>query len=125
MGVQGEFVISKYEASDGTFIYPIKLQPETLAASIGSVTNSAPTGAITAFLPSASVTKSKRGIGMHPRTVTLKVTSTGVLANNAKGTLIRLPILSKANFAAIKQGDTGTYQDDAILVVRKNPEVVV
>lgn len=125
MGVQGQFSQAKYESSVGTFIYPIKLQPETLAFEAGGQINTEAAGSITANLPSATVSKSRRSIGVHPRTVSIKVTSTGVNANNAVGTIIQIPIVSKVAFAAYKKGDTGTYQDDAVKVVGKNEEKIV
>lgn len=125
MGVQGQFTNAKYEASEGTFIFPIKVQPETIAFEAGGQVNSLPAGDVTANLPSATVSKSRRSIGVHPRTVSVKVTSTGVTANNAVGTVIQIPIFSKSAYAAYKKGDTGTYNDDAVTVVGKNGEKIV
>lgn len=125
MGVQGPFSNSKYESSIGTFVYPIKVQPETLAFEAGGQINTAPAATTTANLPSATVSKSRRSIGVHPRTVSVKVTSTGVNAANAVNSIIQIPILSKVAYAAFKKGDTGTYQDDAVIVVGKNEEKIV
>ena len=125
MGVQGQFTNAKYEASEGTFIFPIKVQPETLAFEAGGTVNAVPAGAVTANLPSATVSKSRRSIGVHPRTVTVKVTSTGVAANNAVGTIIQIPIMSKTAYAAFTKGQTGTYNDDAVTVVGKTGEKIV
>lgn len=123
MGVQGLFSQSKYQASDGTFIYPIKLQPETISATFGGVANVEPAAAVTQFLPSAKATGSKNSIGMHPRTATVKITATGVVAANALGSLVRIPILTKTT--AWKKGDVGVYQGDTAVVVRLSPEAVV
>lgn len=123
MGVQGQFVTAKYQASNGSFVYPIKLQQETIDAEFGGAANAQPAGAITEFLPSAIVSKSRNAIGMHPRTATVKVTATGVSAANAKGSLIRLPILSKTT--AWKKGDTGIYNGDTCVVVRLAGEQIV
>lgn len=125
MGVQGQFSLAKYESSVGTFIFPIKVQPETIAFEAGGQVNSEPSGSITANLPSAVVSKSRRSIGVHPRTVSVKVTATGVTANNAVGTIIQIPVLSKAAYAAYKKGDTGIYQGDTVRVVGKNEEKIV
>lgn len=125
MGVQGAFADAKYESSVGTFIFPIRVQPETIAASFGSQTNVEPSGSITANLPSATVSKGRRTIGIHPRTVSVKVTSTGVIASNAVGTIIAIPVLSKATYAAIAKSQTGVYQGDAIKVVGKTEEKIV
>ena len=125
MGVAGPFSIAKYESSEGTFIYKIKVQPETIAASFGSTSNAEPSGARTAFLPSAVVSRSRRSIGVHPRTVSVKVTATGVSAANAVNSILQIPILSKASYAAIKEGDVGVYQGDTIVVVTRHPENIV
>lgn len=125
MGVQGQFSNVGYESSVGTFIFPIKVQPETLAVAFNSVANAAPAGAITANLPSAIISRSRRSIGVHPRTVSVKVTATGVGANNALGTIIQIPVLTKAAYAAYTKGQTGTYQDDTVKVVGKTEEKIV
>lgn len=123
MGVQGLFSQAKYQASEGSFVYPIKLQPETLSAEFGGAANAQPAGAVTQFLPSAKATGSKNSIGVHPRTATVKITATGVIAANALGSLVRIPVLSKTT--AWKKGDSGTYQGDTGVVVRLSPEVIV
>lgn len=67
----GNFILSRYQADNGA-IHPIRLQPETLAASIGTV-NVAPTGTVTVGLR-AKVSKTKRAYGLGPRTVTVRFT---------------------------------------------------
>lgn len=125
MGVAGPFSIAKYESSEGTFVYKIKVQPETIAASFGSTSNAEPSGARTPFLPSAVISRSRRSIGVHPRTVSVKVTATGVSAANAVNSIIQIPILSKATYAAIVEGAVGVYQGDTIVVVTRHPENIV
>jgi hypothetical protein len=125
MGVQGAFSSVVYEGDVGTLKYPIKVQPETLAASFGSASNPAASGSATEGLPSAKVTGSKNAIGVHPRYVTVKVTGTGVTAANMAGSSIRVPILTKASYSAIKKGDTGLYQGDTIVVTGKFAEHIV
>ena len=120
MGVQGAFDLSKYESSVGSFIYRAKVQPETLAATFGGIANAEPAGAVTANLPSATMSGSKRAIGVHPRTATLKVTATGVIAANALNSSLRIPIMSKGT--AWIEGMTGVYQGDTCKIVRINPE---
>lgn len=123
MGVRGPFGLFKYQASEGSFVFPIKLQPETVAANFGSSGNSEPAGSLTPFLPSVSRSGSKNAIGVHPRTASVKITAIGLTGENAVGTIVRIPILSKTT--AWKKGDTGTYQGDTGIVVRINPENIV
>jgi hypothetical protein len=125
MGVQGVFTNAFYEGDVGTNKYIIRLQDETLGATLGSITNGGSTGPKTPGVPQASVSSSQRAIGVHPRYVTLKVTATGATAANASGSHIKLPILTKANYAAINEGDVGVYQGDTVQVIRKHAEHIV
>ena len=123
MGVRGPFGLFKYQASEGSFVFPIKLQPETVAANFGSAANAEPAGSITQFLPSASATGSRKAIGVHPRSASVKITALGLQGENEVGTIVRIPILSKTT--AWKKGDSGTYQGDTGIIVRLNPEIIV
>lgn len=66
----GTFSTSVYSCNTLGSIHRIRIQPETLAASLGGTANAAPSG--TAVLPSAQVSKSKRAIGINARTITIK-----------------------------------------------------
>jgi hypothetical protein len=66
----GIFDISKYSSNILGTVHRIRIQPETLAATLGGTANAAPSG--TAVLPSAQVSKSKRSIGINARTITIK-----------------------------------------------------
>jgi hypothetical protein len=74
----GNFLRSRYAASygAGTAIHPIRVQPETLAASIGGTTNDPPEGAISNPI-SASVSRGKREKGLKPRTISIQFPATG------------------------------------------------
>lgn len=118
----GAFTLSKYE-TDLDNVVPIKVQPETLAANIGAA-NAAPAGDSEAGFPSADVSRSKRSIGIHARTVSIKFTATpptGYAANS----IYRIPILTKTVYEGISKGDTGTYLSVACQVVGKSPEFIV
>lgn len=116
----GLFSNSKYEADSGT-IYRIKVQPETLSASIGGA-NAAPAGAIDGE-GSARVSGGNRQYGIKARSVTVKFTATPP-TGYAENQTYRIPILTQARYAAINIGTTGTYLSTACEVVGKNPERV-
>lgn len=116
----GAFENSKYEADDGE-IYPIRIQPETLALTLGSTANAAPTGAVTGKIR-ARVGGGRRKYGVHARTVTVRFTGT-LPAGYKPGSTITLPILKPALYNAIVGGaTTGTYLSQAVEVVYKTAE---
>lgn len=110
----------KYEADDGG-IYRIRVQPETVAANIGSA-NAVPAGAVDST-GSVRVGGGNRQIGIKARSVTVRFTET-VPEDYAPGQLYRIPILTPAVYDAIQPGSTGTYLGSAVVVVGKNPERV-
>lgn len=116
----GNFVSSRYEADSGT-IYRIRVQPETLSASIGGA-NTAPAGAIDGE-GSARVGGGNRRFGVKARSVTLAWSETPP-AGYAEGEYLRVPILTPARYAAITLGQSGTYLGVGVTVVGKNPERV-
>ena len=118
----GAFTLSKYE-TDNDDVVPIKVQPETITANVGSA-NSAPSGSIAAGFPSAQVSKGKRAIGINARTVSVKFTATPPTGYATNATY-RIPILTKSVWNAATKGTTGTYLSVAIQVVGKSPESIV
>lgn len=118
----GRFEVSTYEMDDGNII-KIRVQPETLAADLGTV-NAAPVGAVSVPNLSAKVSGSKRSIGVNARTVTVRFTST--LPDDYSGDDISgIPVLVKATFDAINKGlSTGTYLGQPVTIVGKSAEVV-
>jgi len=119
---EGSFVRSKYAAEygDGSAIHPIRVQPETIALTDGTEDNDPPAGAITNPI-SAIVSRSKRGLGLKPRTVTIALPLTGVGGYKAGGT-VTLPILNIPLYDALQKGDTVTYNGFTCTVVSKSPE---
>lgn len=70
----GPFIISRYEATYGTptEIHPIRVQPETTGAFSDTGINTPPVGDTTSPI-SAVVTRSRRGLGLHPRVISLRL----------------------------------------------------
>lgn len=115
----GNFVRSRYESNSGE-IYPIRIQPETLALQIGTTANAAPTGAITAEV-SARANGSRRTLGMNARTVTVAFTAAPP-EGYATNTTLTIPVLTPELWDSASKGTTGTYLSVAVEVVGKSPE---
>ena len=116
----GVFTSSKYETDAGN-IHRIRVQPETLLASVGGA-NSAPTGGIDTP-GTARVGGGNRQFGIKARSITCKWTATPP-TGYAENQYVRIPILTKSVYDAINAGDTGTYLSTGVTVVGKNPERV-
>lgn len=119
----GTFVRSKYEANyaDPAPIHPIRVQPETLAATIGGTANAAPAGAISNPI-SASVSRGKREKGLKPRTITVQFPATGQPTGyKASGTTILVAVtLAFWNLAA--PGTAITYLGVECVVIGRSAE---
>lgn len=116
----GVFVTGRYE-TDGGDIVPIRVQPETLAAVLGTPNASAGT-AVTPGLPSAQVSQSKRALGINARTVSIKFAPGAEPADYKAGTVLRVPVTTKARFDALSKGSTVTYLTVTGEVAGKSPE---
>lgn len=114
----GAFQYSTYETDDGDDIHPIKIQPETLALSMNSATNAAPTGDKTSAI-SANATGSLRQNGLNARRVRIRFGNTPPTGYKPNS-IITLPVLRKSTFdTMIEQGrgTEGTYLGAAVTLV--------
>lgn len=113
----GGFVYTRYLRDNGADIHPIKVQPETTAD-----WNDPP-----ALLPtsdiSAMVSSGRRKLGLHARTITLKMPDTGQPAGYKPGGLIRLPIFQLSEWNAIQKGTQLLYLGVQCFVVGKQGEL--
>lgn len=117
----GAFSIESYETDPG-IIHSIRVQPETLEAVIGAVTNDAADGEPTG-LGSASVSRGRRANGINARLVRLRFTAappTGYLPNGT----VTIPALTPEFYDAAIRGATGTYLGIAVEVAGRSPETV-
>ncbi len=137
----GSFVDGFYELNNGD-IAAIRVQPETAALVLDTVTNAIPTGPAT--LPvSAKVSKTNREIGIGPRTVTIEFTAadgvldvlvqiiargepTGAVPDGyAPNSKITLPWFQAASWNALPpRGATGTYLAVGVRMTGKSPESI-
>lgn len=118
----GAFVLSKYETNEGAIV-PIKLQPETITATIGGTANAAPAAAVDPGYPSADVSRSKRAIGIHARTVTARITAPAT--DYLENTTVRIPVLTEAVWDAATRGATVVCAAGTGVVAGKSAEVIV
>ena len=121
----GAFVTSKYSATyDTSAIHPIRVQPETIAATIGVITNAAPTGEVNNPIQ-ARVSGGRRSIGLVARSVTLRASSTAsdVPDGYALGGITRIPALTTAFYDAAIKGVAVTYLTKPFKVVSRSSEL--
>ncbi len=120
----GAFERTRY-TTDGGAQVNIRVQPETLAASLGGTVNAGSATAADAGYPSAIVSKSRRGIGIHPRTVTVKFQGASVPAGYLAGQSYTIPVMSDSAWANLASGSSITYLGTACDFISKNPEKIV
>lgn len=118
----GPFTLSIYETDEGNFV-PIKLQPETLAITFASAANAAGAGPVDPGWPSADVSRSKKAIGIHARSVSVKLTAP--TDPDASPGIIRVPVPKVSVYAAIVKGAAVTTDIGTGIVVGKSAEVIV
>lgn len=121
----GPFVLSRYEsfASGERLIYPIRVQPETLLATIAGTPNAAPTDAVDVNVR-VRVSGSIRASGLRARRITIRLPLTGQPTGYAPGGVLTIPALTAAFFnaaATIGIGGTVTYLTVACILVGADP----
>lgn len=119
----GAFVRARYGASYALEVHPIRVQPETLAATIGGTVNAAPAGAITNPI-SARASGSKRSLGLNARKVQLAAPATNPPAGYQAGGVTSIPALGEAFYNLAIKGTTCTYLGAAFTVVSRTTEYV-
>lgn len=115
----GPFSRSFYADDDGE-IHPIRLQPETLAATFAGTANAAPAGPATSDI-SARVSGSRRGKGLFARYVTIAFTATPP-TGYAVGGRYKIAVPSKTIYDAIALNGACNYLGVAGQVISKTAE---
>ncbi len=116
----------KYESDQGN-VYRCRPQPETKGLALGGVANAYPTGVVTAGLGSVTLTKSKRSLGVIPRTVTVRLTANGTGEQGdyeGEGSSHVVVVFNPAVYSDYAIGATGTYLGIACVLDFKQPEVL-
>ncbi len=119
----GKFTRTFYELSEenGGGIAPIRLQPETLAATIGGVTNAAPDGPAT--IPgSVTISQGRKSAGVNARYIT--VAWDEAPPTNYSGLTARIVVPDPIVYSAATLGSAVTYLATAAKVVGRTPETV-
>lgn len=114
--------VRAFYATDLGNICSVRVQQETLDATIGAVANSSATGPATAGFPSAKVSKGSREIGIGCRKVTCAWDDGGAPTNYDERSPFSLPILVLATFNGINRGDAVVYLGGTGVVVSKSAE---
>lgn len=118
----GAFIRSRYQATYNTAnIHPIRVQPETIAASIGGVTNAAPTGTQNNPI-SAKVSGSKRTVGLIPRKIIIAAPTSSPPTGYLPGGKTTIPALTESFYNAAIKGVTCTYLGAAFQVIGRTTE---
>lgn len=114
----GEFVSAIYETDAGNFCN-IRVQPETLAASVGASANASGAGPVNQEA-SAIARKGKRQPGVGARTVTVDFAGAGPAGYDSESLII--PIMTPTVFASATLGTTVTYLGATGVVVGRSSE---
>lgn len=118
---QGNFQLTRYELDGTDGVWPIRLQPETLLLTNGTVANDAPAGPTTLSV-SVIARKGNRVSGLGARCISIRWTGQPPTGYQPGGT-VQVPILTAAAFAAYTVGSTVTYLGaEATVVGRKNEQ---
>lgn len=115
----GGFLKAIYE-TDAGFKANVKIQPETLDATIGGTANNSATGPLSPGFPSAKVGSGRRTIGINCRLVRVKLTA--VKDGYKPDEPLTIPALTPAFYNACATGATGTYLGTACEVIGRTPE---
>jgi hypothetical protein len=117
----GVFQLARYQGDVSTQVFNVRVQPETLSATIATVANASATAAST--IPGRLKTSAgRKTAGLRPRRVTLSWTAAPP-ANYKAGSTVRVLALTPAFFAACTIGATGTYLGAAVQVVGRSTEL--
>jgi len=117
----GLFTNSKYNSSETLFIHPIRVQPETITATIATIPNSPPSGDISNPV-SAQVSASTRALGLHARKIFAKLAGTPP-TGYAAGSKISIPALTESFYTAATNGATMNYLGTTWTVTGRRAEV--
>lgn len=118
----GNFQRARYEDNNAN-IYPCRVQPETLAATIDGTDNTAPVGAVTSDV-SANMTASRRKYGVQARRIRLALKAGSTAPAGYSGQSVTIPVLQQAVWDdAAKDADV-TYLGTTWTIVSKLPEFI-
>lgn len=117
----GAFQLAKYESNSGS-VYPVRVQPETLALTIDGNANAEPAGAVT-IDQLVKVSRSRGEYGVLPRKVSIRFTGTAPTGYKADQTYT-IPVLTEAVWDAATRTTAANYLGVAAEVVSRSSESI-
>lgn len=118
----GQFSRSFYEASyAASTVHPIRVQPETLLAAVGTTINASAATAATNPI-SAQISLGNRARGLKPRYVTLQVDPADPPAGYDTRSKTIIPAVTQAFWDACVPNTTVTYLTKDWTVISREPE---
>lgn len=108
-------------AENGGGVAPIRLQPETLAATIAGTANAAVAGPATQA-GSVTISQGRRSAGINARYIT--VAWDGAPPTDYSGLTARIVVPDPDVYAGCTLGDAVTYLSTAATIVGRTPETV-
>jgi len=117
----GKFSLLKYQTNKGQ-VTPIRAQPETALLTLNGGVNASATGSQTPNFPIAKVSGTRRGYGVHARTVSVVFLAVPSDGQYEIGNLIRLPVFDPAVWEEYSDGNEGTYLGAAVRFAGKSAE---
>lgn len=122
----GNSIDAIYETDEDLF-FAVKIQPETTSLTLNGVANASATGTLINGNPSASISGSKRKIGVNCRSVRFRFTGT-LPPGYATNRTLTLPVLTPAAYQSYQKQSVGTYTLEGVAYdvafVGKSPEKV-
>lgn len=115
----GDFGRFKYECDNGD-VCPVRLQPETLAATFDGAANAEPAGPIN-MATFAKVNKTSREYGIRPRYVTGEWDGAPPADYSATGT-VKIAVMTRGVWDAILPFSAMAYLGGTVTVTGKTPE---
>lgn len=116
----GAFAETTFYVSNKGNKMPVKVQPETLEATIGGALNASGAGPATPGFPSAIASGSKRRLGIHCRAISVKLT--GSPTGYKPGSYYRIPVMSQSVWDGVDKFSPVTYLGVPGTVINKFAE---
>jgi len=123
----GKFDLTARYFSDAGRSYRCKSQPETRQLRFGATSNPGAALALTPGLGSLSLTASRRGLGLFPRFVIIRMVTDPPAPRGdyeGVGTRHRVVVFRLSRFTLWAEGQVGTYLGADCVLDRKVPETV-
>lgn len=119
----GRFTNSVYEDDNGT-LRPIRIQPETLAATIGGTANAAPAGTPAAGIPRVKLSAGRREFGVYARRVSCTWDEGLAPAGYDERTPFSIIVLNPTVFSGAPLGGAVDYLGGTATIVGKASESI-